>query len=713
MPSKGRGVIPALEARVRSSVPSVLFVDDEPQARAAFLRLAKSRGLKAETAATGAEAIALAQGEPYDIVVTDVCMPGMGGAQLLQHLMPLLPAARFVVVSGAPVSEFAVDPSTERRVLSFLRKPWDNEQLVQTIVHASSEGATRPLSTPPEQERALRVLVIEDDVDHFELLQVRLRRGRGVHHHLDHVSTLADARQRLGDANGYDVVVTDLGLPDSRDLETVILLRAAAPATPIVVLTAGDDDSLAMRALRVGAQDFLRKGAISGGSLTRALYYAVERGRIERRMLEMARADPLTGLGNRMLFRERVALALARARRSEQVLAVLYLDLDRFKRINDQLGHDVGDAFLQEVGRRLLDNVREYDTVARFGGDEFAVLLEGLQGKRDVAVLVERLLAELRRPVQLYDTCVSSSASIGVALFPACGTTDELLEAADTALYQSKRAGKDRFCFFGVEMQEATRRRLQLETELGQAAQTREFRLVYQKQVDISGGLLVGVEALLRWQRQGETLDPDQFVPALEESGLIVEVGSWVLCESLRQLGEWRRLGVPIPRVAVNVSPRQFTNPGFVAKVNDSLSQYGIDPSHLELEITEAVLLSDMAAAKSTALELHDLGVRLAIDDFGTGYSSLKYLLELPIDVLKIDRSFVRGLEHGDRHGPIVRAVLDLARSLNIEVVAEGLEDEHQRQMLIELGCRFAQGFLFHRPVEAGALTSDLASGVA
>ncbi len=413
--------------------------------------------------------------------------------------------------------------------------------------------------------------------------------------------------------------------------------------------------------------------------------------------------DALTGLPNRALFMDRLTHGLTRARRRHEHVAVLFLDLDRFKVINDTLGHTVGDQLLVEVSNRLGSSLRPGDTVARLGGDEFGLLLEDVADAETAELVALRIEAELAKPLIFEGREVFVTSSIGIALSSErLGTPEEVLRDADLAMYHAKAKGKARHEIFDGTMSAPALDRMDLEMDLRSAITNRDFRLHYQPILRLETGRIVEVEALIRWQHEKRgLLQPDAFIGLTEETGLIVPIGQWVLTEACRQARAWQ---IEFPRtpalgMSVNLSAKQFQNPKLVEEITDALTMSGLDPACLKLEITESVVMQDVPATLAKLHELKDLGIRLAIDDFGTGYSSLGYLKRFPVDTLKIDRSFVKGLSHEGGDSAIVRAVVTVAKSLSMDVTAEGIETEQQRLELKALGCEFGQGFLFGRPL--------------
>jgi len=418
--------------------------------------------------------------------------------------------------------------------------------------------------------------------------------------------------------------------------------------------------------------------------------------------------DALTGLPNRTLFTYRLAYALARDKATPGSVAVLVLDLDRFKAINDGLGHEVGDEVLVAVAGRLQQADGRAEVIARLGGDEFLVLFDGHDAEQEAVAFSGRVLHALAAPIAAGDREVFITASIGIACTsPRVTEATPLLSNADAAMYQAKQRGGRTVEVFGEAMRLRVLERMHTEHSLHRALERRELRLYYQPVVDIGGNRTVGVEALLRWDHPEQGLvPPNRFIPVAEESGLIIPIGAWVLHEACRQLRSWQagRRGGPGGAVEVNLSARQIDHPDIVATVERILDETGLPPVNLTLEITESALMNDAASALRVLRALKDLGVTLAIDDFGTGYSSLSHLQRFPLDVLKIDKSFVDGLGDDRRGAEIVAAVVKLAHALGLQVIAEGVETEHQLEVLRTLGCDLAQGYLFSRPVPAHEL---------
>jgi diguanylate cyclase (GGDEF)-like protein/PAS domain S-box-containing protein len=441
-----------------------------------------------------------------------------------------------------------------------------------------------------------------------------------------------------------------------------------------------------------------------------------ERKRLEEQLQQQAFHDRLTGLANRALFMDRLGHALTRLSRRDVSVAVLFLDLDNFKVVNDSLGHEAGDGLLVAVAHRMRQLLRSEDTVARLGGDEFTVLLEDITNPSLATRVAERLTEAFRSPFTVEGQELFVTASVGIAL-SATGkrTPQDVLRDADVAMYRAKAMGRGRYAVFEPSMSAGARTRLELENDLRRALERREFMVCYQPKVGLQSGRIAGVEALVRWEHPTRGLvPPPEFIPVAEETGLILPVGDWILGEACRQARDWQEQypSAPPLMMNVNLSARQFRQPNLAAEVARVLRVTGLNPSSLELEVTESIMLDDADSASQTLRRLKNLGVRIAIDDFGTGYSSLSYLTRFPVDTLKVDRSFVARMGHEAEVTAIVQAVITLAKTLGLEVVAEGVERVEQLEQLREMECDLAQGYYFARPLSSESIQTLLASGV-
>jgi diguanylate cyclase (GGDEF)-like protein/PAS domain S-box-containing protein len=446
-----------------------------------------------------------------------------------------------------------------------------------------------------------------------------------------------------------------------------------------------------------------------------------EQLKTQQKLQYLANYDSLTGLPNRVLFRDRLAQAMDRSRRGDRPMALFFLDLDRFKVVNDSLGHEAGDRLLQHVATVLSNCLRggdsvmltpkgEAPTLSRLGGDEFTVILEGIAGAEDAAIVAQRMLDALALPFKIGEEELQVSASIGISLFPTDDIDlDGIIRHTDMAMYRSKSLGRNMYSFFSDNLNAAVSARLSLEGSLRRAIERSEFCLHYQPKASLKTGEVTGVEALLRWHAPGRGMvPPDRFISVLEDTGLIVQAGAWVIRAACSQLAEWDTLGLPAISVAVNLSARQLRHPFLVSLVEDTLRETGLAPSRLELELTESLLMEDTDANRAVLTAFRKMGVRLAIDDFGTGHSSLTYLRRLDVDTLKIDRSFVTQIPDDPEDCAIATAVVALGKSLQMKVVAEGVETEAQAQYLRDLGCTDMQGWLLSKALPSELLVTWL-----
>jgi diguanylate cyclase (GGDEF)-like protein len=537
----------------------------------------------------------------------------------------------------------------------------------------------------PGDARLIREMIEEEDAPFALHCADRLALG------LEHLS-----------AGETALVLLDLSLPDSFGLETFAKVYAHAPTVPIIVLTGNDDQTVALSAVKGGAQDYLVKSRLDRELLLRSMHYSIERKRYQVQLEHQANYDSLTGLPNRTLLHDRLKQAVY-AQRTPRNIAVVFMDLDHFKFVNDSLGHSTGDKLLKAMGERLRTALREGDTVGRVGGDEFVLILADQNNEEVIFRAMQRISARVAEPItiegkELYVTC-----SAGISLYPQDGPdVDTLLKNADAAMYRAKEHGRSNFQFYTSEMNERVNERLALEGALRRALERQELLLHYQQKVDLKTGSIIGAEALVRWLHpEWGLVRPARFISLAEETGLIVPLGEWVLREACRQVRAWLDEGLKPGVVSVNLSARQFRQQDLVRMVSRILEETGLEPQHLEMELTESMVMHNVESAIATLQGLKSLGVRLSVDDFGTGYSSLSYLKDLPIDALKIDRSFVRdiggGAETGE--GVLAQAIISLGHNLHLKVVAEGVETDAQVRFLKRHGCDEVQGFLYGEPV--------------
>jgi len=564
-----------------------------------------------------------------------------------------------------------------------------------------TETGGLPLADDPHgSSDAARVLLVEDDARAAFLIGAMLRSVWAEGLVLSHTERLTDATQELLE-RGATCVLLDLSITGSDGLSAVDQVRTAAPNVPIVVLADRADEELAVLAIRAGAQDYLIRSELTASLLGRALRYAIERKHSEVQLAQLALHDPLTRLPNRALFLDRLGVALDRSRRTGGSVAVLFLDVDNFKQINDTLGHSAGDRLLIELGDRLRGMLRPMDTVARFGGDEFTFLFEDLASEREVVLIAERISRTARVPIMLDDGEATVTVSIGIAMVgdPAI-PAETVIREADVAMYRAKELGRSRYELFDEASRHRAMQRIELEAALRHAVERGELRVHYQPKFSLNGHRgAIGFEALVRWEHPERGLiAPAEFIPLAEETGIVLPIGEFVFNEALHQLARWQQ-SKPELTVSVNLSLRQLQDAGLVAMLGSAINAAGVDPAAVCLEVSESSVAQNGDVATRAFKGLKTTGVRIAIDDYGTGSSSLTNLKRLPIDLLKIHESFVSMLDQDGEDASIVGAVVELGHALGLSVVAEGVETDSQLAELRSLGCDGAQGFLFGQPV--------------
>jgi len=548
-----------------------------------------------------------------------------------------------------------------------------------------------------------RVLLIEDNPGDVRLIREMLSEGEDGLFELDCVGRLSQGLEYLS-TQAAGVVLLDLSLPDSYGFDTFLKVYAHSPKVPIIVLTGNDDQTVALSAVKTGAQDYLVKGKLDRELLLRSMQYSIERKRYQEQLEYQANYDALTGLPNRNLLHDRLRQSVY-AQRFVRSIGVVFLDIDHFKFVNDSLGHNTGDKLLQKVAERLLESVRDGDTVARLGGDEFILILNDQTGQEVIYRAMQRIISRITEPVEIDGQELLVTASAGISLYPQDGPDVEtLLKNADAAMYRAKEKGRNNFQFYTAEMNRQVNERLKMESSLRRALERNELELYYQPRIRVADGALAGCEALLRWQHPelGLTL-PERFIGLAEETGLIIPIGEWVIRTACARARTWQNNGAAPISVSVNLSMRQFRQDGLSSAVDDALRVSGLDPRLLEMELTESLVMQDTEAAIRVLERLREIGVELSVDDFGTGHSSLSYLTRLPISALKIDQSFVQAIrgtgESGE--GIVAQAIISLGHNLNLKVVGEGVETAVQFDFLKRHSCDEVQGYHFGRPMPA------------
>jgi diguanylate cyclase (GGDEF)-like protein len=686
------------------------------------------------TAGAEDEAVELIQMLQPDLVLLDLGLASGSGLGVLRRLREAACPARIVVLTNRVEQAYRAaclaaganaffDKSADHAALLDQLQAWMPPQPANEPQRLEALHTLRVLDTPPEASfdavtelaaRLLGVPIVLVSLIDEQRQWFKSRVGLSATQTSRAVSFCGHA------INSADVFVVEDALRDPRFADNPLVVGeprvrfyAGAPLTlsggeVIGTLCAIDHQPRQLGDTERAVLQMLARHVVVELELRRQVQELIaemdHRRQAEQRYMQLATRDPLTGLPNRAAMADRLEHALGVAARKGDRLAFMFMDLDRFKLINDTLGHAVGDTLLQAVAERLLHGVREADTVARLGGDEFALLLEQPRDAEAAVSVVQKLLASLGEPIQLDGQALTVRASVGIALYPEHGeTADQLMRHADLAMYQAKQEAARGYCVYERRLDLAAQSRLTLEQDLRGALSRGELALHYQPQVSLAHGGLTGVEALVRWHhpRQG-LVSPARFIPLAEETGLILDIGRWVLQEATRQLAAWRAAGFDIPRMSVNVSPLQL-RADLLGQVENALRETGLAPGDLEIEITETAIAADGPLVLDLLSKLRALGVGVAVDDFGVGFSSLAMLRRLPVSTLKIDRGFVQDIARNRQDATITHAIVCLAQALDLRLVAEGVERTDQRQILGGLGCEEAQGYLFSPALDADA----------
>ncbi len=555
-----------------------------------------------------------------------------------------------------------------------------------------------------DKQVSLRLLMVEDNPDDEALVLRAIRKGG---FNVEHVRV--ENRDDLLDVlrnKDWDIVLSDYQMPEFNGLTALKIVKERSQDLPFIIVSGTIGEEVAVEAMRSGAQDYLMKDNLARlvPAIRRELADADERRALreaQQALRHQAYHDILTGLPNRWLLRDRMEQALKYSRQKETGLAVMFLDLDRFKNLNDTLGHISGDYLLRAVAERLSLILNERDTLARLGGDDFIVMLMDIPGAEQAGWAADLLLKALHEQFELDDKKMYIGASIGIALYPDNGDEfDMLIKNAESAMYYAKDQGRNNYQFFSQDILAATADRFEIENELRGAIRASELRLYYQPQFTLTDGRITGLEALVRWDHPKRgMIAPDKFIPVAEESGLIIPLGEWVLRQAAEDSVKLRNAGCMLKRLAINLSARQLYHQDTLDMLQQLVSRGDLGTDSLEIEITESGIMQNPEQAVANLNAIRDMGIGIAIDDFGTGYSSLAYLKRFPINILKIDRSFIRDITLDQDDTTIVKTILAMAQALNLRVIAEGVETKEQYDYLAKLGCAEGQGYVFARPM--------------
>jgi diguanylate cyclase (GGDEF)-like protein/PAS domain S-box-containing protein len=702
----------SVELLDRDITARILLADDDPRLLESLQGLLKLYQYQVDTAVGGRAAIEQLSNNRYDLLLLDLRMPEVSGHDVMQHMLDHDIATMTVVVSGE-TSIDDISRALRNGAYDYLKKPYVPEELLATVNNAIRkkrlEDSNRVMEGRLNRSEKLHrfivnnspdIIYILDEKGCFSFLNSKIEQLLGYDRNelIGHPITAIIEEEDLEKAHYFFEQATR-SEHSSRSIEIAIRPREAGHSKRFFELSIWPVDETSEL----------------NGAAQRYRIYGTARDITDRMEAEafinfQAYHDLLTRLPNRSLFKDRLSMALTQAARNNQRLAVMFIDLDRFKVINDSLGHTMGDRLLQAVSQRLLGCIRRGDTLSRFGGDEFTLLLPDSQSPLAASQVAEKILESVKEPFKLGEHDIYVGASIGIAIYPEGGTTmDALIKNADIAMYRVKNTGKDGYHVFSHDMTVSATQRLMLEQDMRRALENNEFEVYYQPQVDTLTERLVGLEALVRWNHPAMgQLAPAEFIPVAEDSRLIVELDRLTLSAACRQVGHYHRNGHPELKLSVNLSPLLLDRDNFVDHILDTLAREQFPTHLLELEITEGLLMNDRTDVVQKLTLLSNAGVRIAIDDFGTGYSSLSYLQKFPIDTLKIDRSFIHAIKTAEEEACIVNAIISMALGLKLRIVAEGVENAAQLSYLRSLGCHTVQGYLFGQAVPLDDLMKRL-----
>jgi len=705
-----------ISEQVAEKPARILLADDDPRLLESLHALLQLYRYDVDTALGGQEAIAQLCRNHYDLLLLDLRMPDVSGHDVMQYMTTHQIATMTIVVSGE-TSIDDISRALRNGAYDYLKKPYVPEELLATINNAIRkkrlEDAHRVMEGRLNRSEKLHRFIVNNSPDLIYIL--------------DEQGCFSFLNSKIESLLGYDRnelighALTSLADEDDMEKARYFFEQAARShnsSRSIEIALRPRQPSHSKRYFELSVWPVNENDNIAG-TAQRYCIYGTARDITDRLEAEafinfQAYHDLLTRLPNRALFKDRLSMALTQAARNNQRLAVMFIDLDRFKIINDSLGHTMGDRLLQAVSQRLLGCVRKGDTLSRFGGDEFTLLLPDMIGPQAAIQVAEKILESIKDPFRLGDHDIHIGASIGIAVYPEGGTTlDGLIKNADIAMYRVKNTGKDGYHVFSHDMTAIATQRLMLEQDMRRALENNEFEIYYQPQVDAQTEQLVGVEALVRWRHPTlGLLAPAEFIPVAEDSRLIIELDRQTLGVACREIGQQHRTGFPTLKLSVNLSPLLLERANFVDHILEILALEKFPPHLLELEITEGLLMNDRHDVIEKLRRLSAAGVQIAIDDFGTGYSSLSYLQKFPINTLKIDRSFVLAIKTAEEEACIVNAIISMAQGLKLRIIAEGVENRAQLHYLRSLGCDAVQGYLFGKAAPMSELVQRLSDSI-
>ena len=702
---------PALHAeRAGRDLPRILLVDDEPRLLSSLYELLRDRDYHLFTAATGSEALAHLEKTRFDLVLLDLRLPDMSGHDIMDFINQKDFDADVIVMSGEVGIDAAIG-ALKRGAYDYLRKPYSREELLKTVGNALQQrrlaAANLQIASQLENSEKLYRYLVDSSPDIIYTLN---HEGRFTFVNDRAYQLLGFSRDDLIGKH-YSILVHEEDLERARYAfnERRVDERASRNVELRLKCHAGGSaDRTFNNTLMTISLNSIGMH-IPDNEVTRLEFFGTygvarditDRKRAEELISYQAYHDILTDLPNRMLFKDRLGLAVIQAKRKMTELAVMFIDLDRFKLVNDTLGHVKGDELLQQASVRLKECLRRGDTLARQGGDEFTIVLPELRDREDAKVIADKFLECLQKPFDLDGHEVHISASIGIAVYPTDGESiDELLRHADIAMYQVKALGKNGHSFYHNSMLDVSHQKIALEQSLRKALEQNELEMHYQPQIDCITGRIIGAEGLMRWNHPVRgLLTAGEFLPFAEENGLMLPISDWMIGALCRDMLQWNASGNQAIRLSLNLSPQYLDRGDFFEKMRGALVRYGISPAQIEVEITENICIRNPQYAIEQLNKLCQLGVSVAIDDFGTGYSSLSYLHRFPIHTIKIDQSFVKEIHDEHGHYPVILAIISIARGLGLHLIAEGVETDVQARYLKANGCLTMQGYLYHRPI--------------
>ncbi len=690
--------------------PRILLVDDEPRLLSSLYELLRDRDYLLFTASSGAEALAHLERTRFDLVLLDLRLPDMSGHDIMDFINQKGFDPDVIVMSGEVGIDAAIG-ALKRGAYDYLRKPYSREELLKTVANALKQrrlaAANLHIASQLENSEKLYRYLVDSSPDIIYTLN---HEGRFTFVNDRAYQLLGFSREDLIGKH-YSILVHEEDLERARYAfnERRVDERASRNVELRLKCHAGGSaDRTFNNTLMTISLNSIGMH-IPDNEVTRLEFFGTygvarditDRKRAEELISYQAYHDILTDLPNRMLFKDRLGLAVIQAKRKMTELAVMFIDLDRFKLVNDTLGHVKGDELLQQASVRLKECLRRGDTLARQGGDEFTIVLPELRDREDAKLIADKFLECLQKPFDLDGHEVHISASIGIAIYPTDGESiDELLRHADIAMYQVKALGKNGHSFYHNSMLDVSHQKIALEQSLRKALEQNELEMHYQPQMDCITGRIIGAEGLMRWNHPVRgLLTAGEFLPFAEENGLMLPISDWMIGALCRDMLQWNASGNEAIRLSLNLSPQYLDRGDFFEKMRGALVRYGISPAQIEVEITENICIRNPQYAIEQLNKLCQLGVSVAIDDFGTGYSSLSYLHRFPIHTIKIDQSFVKEIHDEHGHYPVILAIISIARGLGLHLIAEGVETADQARYLKANGCLTMQGYLYHRPI--------------